>query len=347
MGTPLGDERVDKLMTTALITGVTGQDGSYLAELLLDKGYVVHGIVRRSSSERRLSQLLETKEIFGHKFFLHQADLDDMTTLRRLLTQLNPEEVYHLAGQSHVGASFEIPESTCEFTAMGTLRLLEMIRDLPNKPKFLHASSSEIFGRPSVSPQNENTPNNPVTPYGVAKTFATNMVRVYREAHSLFACNAICFNHESPRRGEAFVTRKISLAVARIARGLQRELRLGNLDAERDWGYAKEYVEAMWRILQRPTPDDYVIATGERHTIREFMGAAFQVVDLNWQDYVVIDPSLFRPCEVESLVGDPSKAASELGWTARVKYSELARIMVESDLASQNGSSTTLDHHAN
>ncbi len=334
-------------MTTALITGVTGQDGSYLAELLLEKGYMVHGIARRSSSERRLSQLLENKQILGQKFFLRQADLDDMTTLRRLLTQLNPEEVYHLAGQSHVGASFEIPESTCEFTAMGTLRLLEVIRDLPNKPKFLHASSSEIFGRPNTSPQNENTPNNPVTPYGVAKTFATNMVRVYREAHSLFACNAICFNHESPRRGESFVTRKISLAVAKIALGLQSELRLGNLDAERDWGYAREYVEAMWRILQRPTPDDFVIATGERHSIREFLDAAFQVVNLHWEDYVVIDPSFFRPCEVQSLVGDPSKAARELDWTARVNYSELARIMVESDLASLNGNATTLDHHAN
>lgn len=318
----------------ALITGITGQDGSYLTELLLEKGYQVHGLVRRQSStvRRRLEHLYADPSIYGQRLHLHYADLDDATTIRRILTGLEPDELYHLAGQSHVGTSFEIPESTCESTAMGTLRLLEILRDLPHRPRLLQASSSEIFGRPTDSPQNEQTPQRPVTPYGVAKAFATNMVGVYRDSFGFFACNAICYNHESPRRGESFVTRKITRGVAAIHRGETDHIKLGNLDIERDWGYAPEYVEGMWRMLQHDTPGDYVLATGRSHRLESFLEAAFAVVDRDYRDYVRTDPRFVRPAEVFRLVGDPSKAARELDWRAKTGLPELARIMVEHDL---------------
>ena len=321
-------------MPTALITGISGQDGSYLAELLLSKGYEVHGIVRRSSStvRSRLDGLFRNKDVYDRRLFLHYADLDDATTIRRILLRCVPEELYHLAGQSHVGASFEIPETTCQFTAMGTLKLLEIVRDLPVPPRLVHISSSEVFGRPSESPQTELTPMRPVTPYGIAKTFATQMVSLYRESFGLFACNAICYNHESPRRGESFVTRKISRAAAAISMGLQDELRLGALDSRRDWGYAPEYVDAMWRMLQQPEADDYVIATGQSHSIEEFLEAAFSAVGLDWRRYVKQDDRYRRPSEVTRLVGNPNRAFEKLGWRAKVQLTELARLMVCGDL---------------
>ncbi len=319
----------------SLITGVTGQDGSYLADLLLEKGYEVHGLVRRSSntSRDRLDHLTNDPELYGNRFFLHYADLDDMTTIRRIIVKLAPDEVYHLAGQSHVGISFEIPESTCEFTAMGTLRLLEILRDLVKRPKFLHVGSSELFGRPSRSPQNEETPFQPVTPYGVAKAFSTRMVQVYREAHHLFACNAICYNHESPRRGESFVTRKITTGVARIAAGKADHLTLGSLDGRRDWGYAPEYVEAMWRMMQHESPNDYVLATGKDHSIKDFLDVAFSAVGLDWKRYVRSDEKYVRPSEVQHLVGDASKANAVLGWNSKTSFTELVNIMVRHDVA--------------
>lgn len=322
-------------MPLALITGITGQDGSYLTELLLAKGYTVHGLVRRSSSTIRLriDHLTSDPQIYNQRLFLHYADLDDITTMRRLLAKIMPGEVYHLAGQSHVGASFEIPESTCDFTAMGTLRLLEILRDLDPKPKFLHASSSEIFGRPADWPQSEQTPVAPVTPYGVAKAFATQMVKVYREAFGVFACNAILYNHESPRRGESFVTRKITQSVARIHHGLQDRLMLGNLKARRDWGFAGDYVDAMWRMLQQDQPDDFVLATGKDHTVEQFLQIAFGEVGLDYRDYVGVDPKFFRPTDVERLVGDPSRARQLLGWSPSVDFAGLVRMMVHSDLA--------------
>ena len=321
-------------MPTALITGITGQDGSYLTELLLGKGYEVHGIVRRSSStvRSRLDRLFYDKEVYERRLFLHYADLDDVTTIRRILMRCEPDELYHLAGQSHVGASFEIPETTCQFTAMGTLKLLEITRDLTTPPKFLHISSSEIFGRPAESPQTESTPMRPVTPYGVAKTFATQMVTLYRDSFELFACNAICYNHESPRRGESFVTRKISRAAAAISLGLETELRLGALDGRRDWGYAPEYVEAMWRMLQQDKADDYILATGESHSVEEFLDAAFSSVGLDWRKFVQRDDRYVRPSEVARWVGDASKASDLLGWQATTRLPELARRMVSSDI---------------
>jgi GDPmannose 4,6-dehydratase len=320
-------------MKSAFITGITGQDGSYLTELLLEKGYVVHGLVRRSSNtvRLRLDHLTGDANVYGQRLFLHYADLDDVTTVRRLLQKIQPNELYHLAGQSHVGASFDIPESTCEFTAMGTLRLLEILRDMNPQPKFLHASSSEVFGRPTSKPQTELTPFCPVTPYGVAKAFATNMVRVYRDSHSFFCCNAICYNHESPRRGESFVTRKITKAAAAIAEHKQDKVRLGNIDAQRDWGYAPEYVEAMWRILQQPTPGDFIVATGKQHSVRDFLEACFQHKGLRWQDHVEFDPKFMRPSEVENLVGDPSKAKDMLGWEAQTSVAQIAKLMVDSE----------------
>ncbi len=322
-------------MLSALITGITGQDGSYLTELLLGKGYIVHGLVRRSSStvRQRLDHLTIDESIYNKRLFLHYADLDDVTTFRRVLSKVQPNEVYHLAGQSHVGASFEIPESTCEFTAMGTLRLLEILRDMNPRPKLLHASSSEIFGQPVTSPQDESTPMNPVTPYGVAKAFATQMVCVYRKAHGFFACNAICYNHESPRRGESFVTRKITRGAARIKLGKQERISLGNLQTTRDWGYAKDYVEAMWRMLQQPEPGDYVLATGKPHTVQQFLEAAFSVVDLDFNSHIEIDPKHYRPLEVHSLVGNPTKARTILNWEPKHNFDQLVQIMVQHDLA--------------
>lgn len=322
---------------SALITGITGQDGSYLAELLLSKGYTVHGLVRRSSNtvRQRLDHLTSDPQLYGKRLFLHYADLDDVTTFRRLLTKIQPSELYHLAGQSHVGLSFDIPESTCEFTAMGTLRLLEILRDMNPRPKFLHASSSEIFGNPSQFPQDERTPFNPVTPYGVAKAFATQMVRVYREAHGFFACNAICYNHESPRRGESFVTRKIVKAAVAISQKKQDRLLLGNIDAKRDWGFAPDYVDAMWRMLQHPTAEDYILATGQQHTVREFLDACFQALELDWQQYVQIDPRFMRPSEVQNLVGNPSKAAQQLQWSSTRSLQQLAQLMVQNERSPQ------------
>ena len=319
---------------SALITGITGQDGSYLCELLLEKGYTVHGIVRRSSSldRPRLLQQYNDSGVYDKKLFLHYADLTDTTSIRRILASSNPDEFYHLAGQSHVGLSFEIPESTCELTAMGTLRILEILRDQPNKPKFLHASSREIFGTPKTSPQNELTPVNPNSPYGCAKSFATQMVRIYRESLGLFFCNAILYNHESPRRAENFVTRKITSSVARIKLGLQSKLMLGSLDSARDWGYAKEYAHAMWLILQHRTPDDYVIATGTSYTVREFTEAAFANVGLDWKNHVEIDSRFVRPADAECLLGDATKAKQVLGWSASTKMPELVKMMVDHDL---------------
>ena len=321
-------------MKTALITGITGQDGSYLTELLLEKGYTIHGIVRRTSqTERpRIDHLTLDPAIYNSRLFLHYADIDDITTIRRILTKVEPQEIYHLAGQSHVGVSFEIPESTCEFTAMGTLRLLEIVRDLPHKPKFLNIGSSEIFGNPHVSPQDENTPMLPNSPYGIAKAFAVQMTRAYREAFGLFCCSAICYNHESPRRGLSFVTRKITNAVAKIHLGLQDKVVLGNLDVSRDWGFAGDYVRAMWLLLQQDKPMDCVIATGISTQLREFLALAFGVVDLDWRDYVEVDTRFYRPAEVVHLVGNAAVAKELLGWTPTIKLETLVAMMVNHDL---------------
>jgi GDPmannose 4,6-dehydratase len=318
----------------ALITGVTGQDGSYLAELLIAKGYEVHGIVRRSSStvRLRLDHLTGDSELYNQRFFLHYADLDDITTIRRLLAKIQPYEIYHLAGQSHVGASFEIPESTCEFTAMGTLRLLEIVRDLDPMPKFLHTSSSEIFGHPQEQPQNESTPISPITPYGVAKAFATNMVRVYRESFGIFACNAICFNHESPRRGESFVTRKITRAAAQIKLGRQSKVVLGNVDGQRDWGWAVDYVDAFHRMLQVEKPSDLVLATGQLHRVSDWLEIAFEHLGMNWRDYVETDPRFLRKADPTRLVGDPSKAAEVIAWKPTTSFREMVCKMVDHDM---------------
>lgn len=318
----------------AVITGITGQDGSYLAELLLGKGYEVHGIVRRSSSlERvRLSELYQDPQIYGSRLHLHYADLTDTTTIRRIVMKVQPTEFYHLAGQSHVGLSFEIPESTCELTAMATLRIMEILRDLPRPPRFLHASSREIFGTPTKSPQDESTPVNPNSPYGCAKAFATQMTKIYRESHGLFFCNAICYNHESPRRGENFVTRKITLAAARIRAGLQKSLSLGDLDAQRDWGFAGDFVQAMWLMLQHSQPDDYVLATGVSHSIRDLLQLAFDHLGLDWLDHVQVDQRFLRPADATALLGDSSKARHVLGWQPSLDFAGLVRLMVDTDV---------------
>jgi len=318
----------------AVITGITGQDGSYLTDLLLAKGYEVHGIVRRSSTLQRprLDQQFHDESIYGKRLFLHYSDLTDTTSLRRILHRIHPDEFYHLAGQSHVGLSFEIPESTCELTAMGTLRILEILRDLNPSPRFLHASSREIFGTPTCSPQNEETPVNPNSPYGAAKAFANQLVKIYRDSMGLFGCNAICYNHESPRRAENFVTRKITIAAARIKLGLQKELVLGNIESERDWGSAPEFVEAMWRMLQQPAPKDYILATGTTHTVSEFMEYAFQHVGLDWKSYYRHDPRFQRPIEPQNLCGNAAKAFEDLGWKHKTSLRELAAMMVDHDL---------------
>ena len=318
----------------ALVTGITGQDGSYLTELLLQKKYTVHGLVRRSSTlERsRLRHLYLDKSIHGKQLHLHYADLNDPTTIRRIINRAKPTEVYHLAGQSHVGLSFEIPESTCDTNAMGTLRLMEILRDQPTPPRFVNASSREIFGTPNVSPQDERTPVNPNSPYGCTKAFSTQMTRIYRESHGLFFCNAICFNHESPRRGENFVTRKVTLAAARIKVGLQDSLPLGDLDAARDWGYAKDFVHAMWLMLQHDQPEDYVLATGRSHTIRDLLDTAFDAVGLDWSSYVSRDNRFRRPADPSRLIGNPTKAEAALGWNRSVDFEGLVRLMVDSDI---------------
>jgi GDPmannose 4,6-dehydratase len=320
----------------AVITGITGQDGSYLTDLLLAKGYEVHGIVRRSSTLQRprLDQQFHDESIYGKRLFLHYSDLTDTTSLRRILHRIHPDEFYHLAGQSHVGLSFEIPESTCELTAMGTLRILEILRDLNPSPRFLHASSREIFGTPTCSPQNEETPVNPNSPYGAAKAFANQLVKIYRDSMGLFGCNAICYNHESPRRAENFVTRKITIAAARIKLGLQKELVLGNIDSARDWGSAPEFVEAMWRMLQQPAPKDYILATGTTHTVSEFMEYAFQHVGLDWKSFYRHDPRFQRPIEPQNLRGNAAKAFEDLGWKHKTSLRELAPRTAQASLLS-------------
>lgn len=318
---------------TALITGITGQDGSYLAELLLNKGYVVHGIKRRSSSfnTSRIDGVLPDWHEREARLFLHFADLADSTSLVRLLYRLQPDEIYHLGAQSHVLVSFEIPEYTGDITGLGTVRLLDAIRESGIKTKFYQASSSEMFGKVAETPQRETTPFRPCSPYGCSKLYSYWTTVNYREGYKLFACNGILFNHESPRRGETFVSRKISRAVARIRAGLQQRLYLGNLDAKRDWGYAPEYVEAMWRMMQLDEPGDFVVATGETHTVREFAQIAFDCVGLDWEKYVEIDRKYFRPNEVDILQGDASKAERMFGWRPMVKFDELVKLMVEAD----------------
>lgn len=319
---------------TALITGITGQDGSYLAELLLNKGYVVHGIKRRSSSfnTSRIDGVLPDWHEREARLFLHFADLSDSTSLVRLLYRLQPDEIYHLGAQSHVLVSFEIPEYTGDITGLGTVRLLEAIRESGIKTKFYQASSSEMFGKVAETPQSETTPFRPCSPYGCAKLYSYWTAVNYREGYGLFACNGILFNHESPRRGETFVSRKITRAVARIRAGLQDRLYLGNLDAKRDWGYAPEYVEAMWRMMQLDEPGDFVVATGETHTVREFAQIAFDSVGLDWEKYVEIDQKYFRPNEVDILKGDASKAERMLGWQPKVRFDGLVKLMVEADV---------------
>lgn len=320
----------------ALITGITGQDGSYLAELLLNKGYEVHGVIRRASTFNtgRIDHLYQDPHIMGSKLFLHYGDLSDSVNLVKLLLDLKPDEIYHLAAQSHVRVSFDIPEYTSDITGVGTVRILEAIREAAIKPRFYQASSSEMFGKVAEVPQKETTPFHPRSPYACAKVFSYWLTVNYREAYGLHASNGILFNHESPRRGETFVTRKITRAVASIKRGLQDKLYLGNLDARRDWGYAKEYVEAMWLMLQQDKPEDYVIATGETHSVREFLEEAFGHVGLDWKKYVEHDPRYDRPSEVDLLIGDPSKAKKDLKWEPKTKFRELVKIMVDADLES-------------
>ncbi len=318
----------------ALITGITGQDGSYLAEFLLNKGYIVHGLVRRASTfnTHRIDHLYQDRHTEGARLILHHGDLTDGAALMRLLAQIQPDEVYNLAAQSHVKVSFELPDFTADVTAVGALRMLEAIRQVGLHCRFYQASSSEMFGKVREIPQKETTPFYPRSPYACAKVFAHWITVNYRESYGIHASSGILFNHESPRRGETFVTRKITRAVARIKMGLQEKLYLGNLDAKRDWGYAPEYVEAMWLMLQQDQPDDYVIATGEAHSVREFVEAAFAYVGLDWQRYVEQDPRYFRPAEVDLLLGDASKARKKLGWQPRVTFQQLVQIMTEADL---------------
>ena len=321
----------------ALITGITGQDGSYLAEFLLSKGYDVYGVIRRSSSFNtgRIDQIYQDPHVPDAHLRLVYGDLNDASSLNRILRTIRPDEIYNLGAQSHVRVSFDIPEYTAEVTGVGTVRLLEAIRESGLRPKFYQASSSEMFGKAQQIPQRETTPFYPRSPYGAAKVYAYWITVNYREAYRLFACNGILFNHESPRRGETFVSRKITRAAARIKLGLDQELYLGNLDAKRDWGYAGDYVEAMWLMLQQEEPDDYVIATGETHTVRELLELAFGYVKLDWKKYVKNDPRYFRPTEVDLLIGDASKAKRKLGWKPKVSFNDLITMMVESDLKAE------------
>ncbi|MDZ4818036.1 MAG: GDP-mannose 4,6-dehydratase [Planctomycetota bacterium] len=324
-------------MKRALITGITGQDGSYLAELLLEQGYEVHGIIRRSSTfnTKRIDAIYNDPHEKGRRLLLHYGDLADGTCLRRVMEIAQPDEVYNLAAQSHVKVSFEEAEYTADIVATGTLRLLECLRDhiraCGKQVRFYQAGSSEMFGA-SPPPQNEDTPFYPRSPYAVAKVAAHFFTKNYREAYGIFACNGILFNHESERRGETFVTRKITRAAARIKLGLQDKLYLGNLDAKRDWGHARDYVRAMWLMLQQKEPDDYVVATGEQHSVRDFVEKTFESVDLDWEEYVNLDPRYLRPTEVDSLMGDPSKARQLLRWEPEVSFDELVRLMVQHDL---------------
>lgn len=325
-------------MKKAFITGVTGQDGSYLAEFLLSKGYEVHGIMRRSSSfnTKRIEHIVHARQDVKSNFHLYYGDLTDGSGLSRLLKKIQPDEIYHLGAQSHVRVSFDIPEYTGDVTGLGTLRILEAIRDSNIPTKFYQASSSEMFGLAKEAPQNENTPFHPRSPYACAKVYAYWITKNYREAYNLFAVNGILFNHESPRRGESFVSKKITNGVARIKAGLDKKIYLGNLDAIRDWGYAPEYVEAMWLMLQQDKPDDYVIATGEPHTVKDFVEEAFGLAKLDWKKYVEIDPQYYRPSETPLLQGDYTKAKQKLGWEPKTKFKDLVRVMLEHDFERYN-----------
>lgn len=322
----------------ALITGITGQDGSYLSELLLKKDYEVHGIIRRSScfNTDRIDHIYKDPHNEDPQLFLHYGDLTDGTTLRRILEEVQPVEIYNLGAQSHVRVSFDSPEYTVDAVGMGVLRILEAIRDYQQRTgievRYYQAGSSEMFGKVQEVPQKETTPFYPRSPYACAKVYAHWQTVNYRESYNLFACNGILFNHESPRRGETFVTRKITRAVARIVKGVQKDLYLGNLDSKRDWGYAKDYVRAMWLMLQQDAPDDYVVATNETHSIREFLDIAFGYVNLNWQDYVKFDERYLRPAEVDLLIGDPSKTKEKMGWEPSVTFEELVKLMVDADI---------------
>jgi len=322
-------------MATAFITGITGQDGSYLAELLLQKGYVVHGVIRRSSSFNtdRIEQIYQAPQDGKKKLFLHYGDLADSSSLQNVLSEAKPDEIYHLGAQSHVRVSFDIPEYTADVTGLGTVRMLEAIRKTCPKSRFYQASSSEMFGKVMEIPQKETTPFYPRSPYGAAKVYGYWITVNYRESYGLHATNGILFNHESPRRGETFVTRKITRAVARIKAGLQDKIYMGNVEAKRDWGYAPDYVEAMWRMLQQDQGDDYVLATGETHSVREFLEVAFARAGMDYRDYLAHDARYERPAEVDLLIGDPSKAKRQLGWEPKVKFKELVEIMVDADIA--------------
>ncbi|MFO0760139.1 MAG: GDP-mannose 4,6-dehydratase [Byssovorax sp.] len=322
-------------MKRALITGITGQDGSYLAELLLEKGYEVHGIVRRSSSfnTERLDHIYRDPHEQNVRLRLHYGDLNDASSVQSIVAEVRPDELYNLGAQSHVRVSFDIPEYTGEVTALGALRVLEAARRLDNGCKFYQASSSELYGKVVETPQRETTPFHPRSPYAAAKAYAFYVTQNYREAYGMYACNGILFNHESERRGETFVSRKITRAVGRIKHGLQKELYLGNLDAKRDWGHAADYVEAMWLMLQQDAADDFVVGTGETHSVREFLDLAFGRVGLDWHDHVKIDERYFRPAEVDLLLSDPSKARTKLGWVPKIGFPELVARMVDADLA--------------
>lgn len=341
-------------MKKALITGITGQDGSYLTELLLEKGYEVHGIIRRASTfnTSRIDHLFQDPHINGVKFFLHYGDLADSSNISRIIEKVQPDEIYHLGAQSHVRVSFDMPEYTGDVVGLGTVRILDAIKESGIKTKFYQASSSEMFGLVQETPQKETTPFYPRSPYACAKVYAYWITRNYRESYGLYACNGILFNHESPRRGETFVTKKVTRGLTRIVRGLEEKLYLGNIDAKRDWGYAKDYVEGMWRMLQQETPDDYLLATGETHTVREFIEETAKLLDMDlaWEGegvnekgrdkktgkiIIEIDPKYFRPAEVDLLIGDPSKAKEKLGWEAKTKFYELVRIMLEFDLKNE------------
>ena len=332
----------DRQRKVAIITGITGQDGSYLSELLLEKGYEVHGIIRRTSTFNtdRIDHIYVDPHKPEARLFLHYGDLTDGTTLRRILEEVKPVEIYNLGAQSHVRVSFDSPEYTVDSVGMGTLRLLEAIRDYQKRTgievRYYQAGSSEMFGKVQEVPQKETTPFYPRSPYACAKVYAHWQTVNYRESYDLFACNGILFNHESPRRGETFVTRKITRAVARIVEGTQKKLYLGNLDSKRDWGYAKDYVVAMWLMLQQDVPDDYVVATGETYEIKQFLDIAFNHVNLDWHDYVEFDPRYLRPAEVDLLIGDPTKAKEKLGWQPTISFEQLVKLMVNADLINLN-----------
>jgi GDPmannose 4,6-dehydratase len=339
----------------ALITGITGQDGSYLSEFLLEKGYEVHGIIRRTSTFNtdRIDHIYEDPHTAGARLFLHYGDLTDGTTLRRIIEEVQPVEIYNLGAQSHVRVSFDSPEYTVDAVGMGTLRLLEAIRDYQHRTgihvRFYQAGSSEMYGLVQAVPQSEATPFYPRSPYACAKVYAHWQTVNYRESYDMFACNGILFNHESPRRGETFVTRKITMAVARIVAGKQKKIFMGNLDSKRDWGYAKDYIKAMWAMLQKDQPDDYVIATGETHTVREFLERAFGYVNLNWEEYVEFDQRYLRPSEVDLLIGDSTKARQKLDWEPSVTFEGLVSLMVEADLqalglTSPNGEGSSMPY---